>query len=379
MAEGWDIPIEGLEVSAFTIPTSSPEADGTLAWDETTIVTVAACAGGVCSLGYSYAAVAAAQLIDATLRSCVLGKSAAAVPAAWRAMVQAIRNLGRPGISSMAIAAVDNALWDLKARLLHVPLVGLLGAAKEAIPVYGSGGFTSYSVAQLQEQLKGWAAEGIEAVKMKIGTHPEQDAGRVTAARQAIGPDVRLYVDANGAYTRKQALEMAETFGELNVTWFEEPVSSDDLDGLRLIRDRAPAGMEIAAGEYGYDAWYFRRMLEAGAVDVLQADATRCAGASGFLQADALCQAFHLPLSAHTAPTLHAHLCCASNATRNVEYFYDHVRIEQMLFDGALRASGGALRPDLSRPGLGLELKYPEVEKYRVYGNPSASRSLHRK
>lgn len=369
MAPQSEVPVDRLDVSAFTVPTSSPEADGTLSWSHTTIVTVMVSAGGRHGLGYTYADVATAHLIERTLKKEVLGHSALRVPAAWIAMWAQIRNLGRPGISSMAIAAVDNALWDLKARLLGVPLVTLLGQVKDSIPVYGSGGFTSYTIPELTAQLRGWAAEGIGAVKMKIGAHPDADPGRVKAAREAIGPDVQLFVDANGAYSRKQAIEKAEQFHELGVTWFEEPVSSDDLDGLHLLRDRSPAGMEIAAGEYGYDSFYFLRMLQAGAVDVLQADATRCAGATGFLQADTLCQAFGLPLSAHTAPSVHAHLCCASLAARNIEYFHDHIRIEQIFFDGAARAVRGVLTPNLSAPGFGLEMKHPDVEKYRVYAS----------
>ena len=369
MADAWEFPVERLNVSAFTVPTSSPEADGTLAWDDTTIVIASVGAAGVRGLGYSYADIAAAQLIDHKLKAVVLNKNAACVRAIWIEMVRAIRNLGRPGICSMAIAAVDNALWDWYARLLQLPLVSLLGQVRETIPVYGSGGFTSYSDAELRCQFQGWVEQGIGAVKMKVGSQPEADPGRVRVARESIRPGVELFVDANGAYSRKQALEKAQQFRDLGVSWFEEPVSSDDLEGLRLLRDRAPAGMEIAAGEYGYDAFYFRRMLEAGAVDVLQADATRCAGVTGFLQADALCQAFGLPLSAHTAPSLHAHLCCSALAARNVEYFHDHVRIEQMFFDGAARAEHGSLRPDLSRFGLGLELKHSDVEKYQVYGN----------
>src|SRR5947209_6806005 len=242
--------IEGLEVAAFTIPTDAPEADGTLSWDSTTIVVVHARAGDAVGLGYTYADVSTAKLIESKLAGVVRGADALAPQAAWRAMVGQIRNLGRPGICSMAIAAVDNALWDLKARLLQVPLAVLTGLARSAVPVYGSGGFTSYSIAQLESQLAGWAAEGIRAVKMKVGTCPEQDVERVRAARKAIGPGVKLFVDANGAYSRKMALEKAHQFREAGVTWFEEPVSSDDLEGLRLMRDHAPPGMEIAAGEY---------------------------------------------------------------------------------------------------------------------------------
>ena len=199
---------------------------------------------------------------------------------------------------------------------------------------------------------------------MKIGRDGQADLGRVRAARQAIGRNTELFVDANGAYSRKQALAQAGKFAELDVKWFEEPVSSDDLAGLRLMRDRAPAVMEIAAGEYGYEAGYFRRMLAAGAVDVLQADATRCGGVTGFFQVATLCEAFHLPLSAHTAPALHTHVCCAALPLRHLEYFHDHVRIEQMFFDGVRPPENGELRPDLSRPGMGIELKHADAQRF---------------
>jgi L-alanine-DL-glutamate epimerase-like enolase superfamily enzyme len=127
--------------------------------------------------------------------------------------------------------------------------------------------------------------------------------------------------------------------------------------------------MEVTAGEYGYDPVYFRRMLAAGAVDVLQADATRCAGITGFLQVAALCEAWSVSLSAHCAPSIHAHTCCAAGAVRHLEYFHDHVRIERMLFDGALTPEGGALCPDLSRCGLGIELKQPDAARYLVEGS----------
>jgi L-alanine-DL-glutamate epimerase-like enolase superfamily enzyme len=282
-------------------------------------------------------------------------------------MVRSVRNLGRPGIASSAIAAVDIALWDLKARLLGLPLVSLLGAVRDAAPVYGSGGFTSYSIRQLCQQLSGWVRQGIPRVKMKVGTEPRDDPERVRAARDAVGSDTELFVDANGAYDRKRALAFAEYFAAAGVSWFEEPVTSDDLEGLRLLRDRAPAGMDIAAGEYGYDLWYFRRMLDAGAVDVLQADATRCAGITGFLRAGALCEARSLPFSAHTAPSVHAHPACALPALRHVEYFHDHARIEHMLFDGALEPFHGELRPDTSRPGLGLVLKRADAARFAIH------------
>lgn len=359
------VPIDQVGVEVYTVPTDTPESDGTLEWTATTMVLVHVSAGGKCGLGFTYADVATAVLIRDRLAPLLARGNAWSIATSWQSMIHGIRNLGRPGIASMAIAAVDNALWDLKAKLLNMPLVSLLGAARDRIPVYGSGGFTSYSDKQMSTQLGDWVSAGITCVKMKVGREPERDTARVKVARAAIGPEVGLFVDANGAYSRKQALIMGDAFAQLGVSWFEEPVSSDDLDGLRLIRDRAPPGMEITAGEYGYDLPYFRRMLAAGAVDVLQADATRCAGISGFMQAAALCQAFGLPLSSHCAPSIHAHAACAAVSMRHLEYFHDHVRIEHLLFDGALSPKNGALQPDLSRPGLGLELKRSDAERYR--------------
>jgi L-alanine-DL-glutamate epimerase-like enolase superfamily enzyme len=374
--------VEEIHVSVYRIPTDAPESDGTYEWDSTTIVIVQVSSGGKRGLGYTYADTSTAKLIDDKLKDVVIGCDAMSISGAWMSMLHSIRNLGRPGICAMAISAVDTALWDLKACLLDLPLVRLFGQVREAMPIYGSGGFTNYSNQQLQKQLRGWVEQGIPRVKMKIGRDAKIDKERVAAAREAIGEDVDLFVDANGAYSRKQALAQARAFERFDVRWFEEPVSSDDLEGLRLIRDRAPAGMAIAAGEYGYDVDYFRRMVEAGAVDVLQADATRCGGFTGFLQVATLCQAHHIPLSSHCAPALHVHIGCATPALLHAEYFHDHVRIERMLFDGlaepgdmppsasskldCLKRSSFGLRPDLTRPGLGLTLKHADAQNFAI-------------
>ena len=361
-----DIKIKSLRASAYRVPTDFPESDGTLEWTTTTLVVVEASGGDHTGIGYTYADRATACLLNELLAKVVEGRDAMAIPANWLAMVRSIRNLGRPGISSMAIAAADIALWDLKARIIGLPLATLLGAARERVAVYGSGGFTSYDEDRLSRQLSGWAEQGISRVKMKVGRDPARDPSRVAAARKAVGQNVELFVDANGAYMRKEAVEFANRFHDSRVSWFEEPVSSDDLDGLRLLRDRAPAGMQIAAGEYGYDLPYFERMLAAGAVDVLQADASRCAGLTGFIQVAALCEARSLSLSAHCAPTLHVHPCCAARPVCHIEYFHDHVRIEHMLFDGALIPRDGYLQPDLSRPGIGIEFKRADAERYII-------------
>jgi len=357
--------IEQVTARAITVPTDAPEADGTLSWDATSLVVVQARAGGGSGIGYSYAAAAAAEVVREILAEAVCGRDALSPPGSWEQAKEAVRNIGYPGVAAGALSALDIALWDLKARLLGLPLSTLLGRVRDGVRAYGSGGFTSYDDTRLREQLGAWAREGLSAVKMKVGSEPGRDPERVRAAREAIGPDVELFVDANGAYDRKQALALAERFAaEAAVSWFEEPVSSDDLQGLRLLRDRAPAGMQIAAGEYGYELHYFGRMLDAGAVDVLQADVTRCGGITGMLAVGALCRSHSLELSAHTSPSIHAHVGCAIEPLVHVEYFHDHARIEQMLFEGAPVPKDGELRPDLGAPGLGLELREDVAQRY---------------
>ena len=369
LVQASDVEVDGLDVRAYTVPTDQPESDGTMEWDSTTIIVVEAHAGGATGLGYTYGDTSTAKLIDGKLASAVQGTDPFMVADTWRRLSAELRNAGRPGIGFMAIAAVDIALWDLKARLLELPLIRVLDAARDHVPIYGSGGFCSYSLARLREQLGGWAEQGIPRVKMKVSRAPDEDPARLDAVREAIGDRAELFVDANGALSRKGALRWAERFaGEWDVRWFEEPVSSDDLDGLHLLRDRGPAGMDIAAGEYGYILRDFRELLEHRAVDCLQADVTRCGGITGLVRVSGLCDAWQIDLSGHCAPAVSAHALCAALHLRHLEYFHTHVRLERMLFDGTLDPAGGELRPDPSRPGLGLELKHADAARFQVYG-----------
>ncbi|HEY7138275.1 MAG TPA: enolase C-terminal domain-like protein [Acidimicrobiia bacterium] len=366
--EGCAAGIHRVDVASYDVPTDRPEADGTLQWDHTTVVVVHVEADGTRGLGFTYATGAVATLVRDVLAGVVLGRDPMDVPGAWDAMVRAIRNQGRPGITSMAIAAVDIALWDLKAKLLDVALARLLGTVRDRVPIYGSGGFTSYSDGELESQLGRWVHEmGIPRVKMKIGTdrgtRAARDLERVAVARKAVGEQAELFVDANGAYGRKQAVRLASRFADEGVTWFEEPVSSDDLDGLHEIRGLTP--IDIAAGEYGYDLVYFQRMCAAGAVDVVQADVSRCAGITEWLRVAAVAQAHGLRLSGHCSPSLHLHPAAAVQNLEHVEYFHDHVRADHLLFDGVCEPDGGALPVPLDRPGLGLVLKADDADRYR--------------
>jgi L-alanine-DL-glutamate epimerase-like enolase superfamily enzyme len=367
VAGALDAEVDDLTASAFAVPTDEPESDGTLAWDSTTLVVAEVRAAGQIGLGYTYGDAASAGLIASTLSEVVRGADPFATGAIWKRMRDALRNVGRPGAGAIAVSAVDIALWDLRAKLLGVSLVDALPRFRTQVPIYGSGGFCSYSLDRLREQLRGWAEAGIPRVKMKVGRAPGADASRLEAARDAIGPEVELMVDANGAYARHDAQAWAWRLREeWQVTWLEEPVSSDDTDGLRLLRDHAPPGLAITAGEYGWDLPDFRALLDAGAVDVLQADVTRCGGITGFLAVDALARSHHVPLSAHCAPAVSAHACCAVERLAHLEYFHDHVRVEGLLFDGALDPRSGFLEPDRSRPGLGLDLRRADAERYAL-------------
>jgi L-alanine-DL-glutamate epimerase-like enolase superfamily enzyme len=359
--------IQDVAAAVYVIPTDAPEADGTLAWDKTTLVLVTAQAGGEEGTGWTYAAGAAASVVTDVLAGAVRGRSAFDIPGASEAMAREVRNIGRPGVAATAISAVDVALWDLKARLLDVPVTDLLGRARQHVPVYGSGGFTSYDEQQTRDQLAGWLADGIGRVKIKIGEswggNEQRDLARVALAREVIGPDRELYVDANGGYTVGQAVRVGQRLADHGVTWFEEPVSSRDLAGLAAVRRQITA--DVAAGEYSWSLADSAALIDAGAVDCLQLDVTRCGGITEFVRGAALAAAHNLQVSAHCCPSLHAHVGAAVPNLRHVEYFHDHQRIEQMLFDGAPRPEGGELTPDPAAPGLGIRLRHPDAERFR--------------
>lgn len=358
--------ITELTVSAYKVPTDFPESDGTMEWKATTLVLVEIKAMGKTGLGYTYADEAVALFITKKLSPVVIGQNPFATSKIAGDMSVAIRNEGHCGIAYMALSAIDIALWDLKAKILDLPLCELIGRVRDEALVYGSGGFTSYSDEQLEKQLGGWADHGFTAVKMKIGRNPQKDIGRIRTARNSIGEKIKLFIDANGAFAARPSLEFAEKVKKYDIAWFEEPVSSDDLDGLRFVREHAAPSVKIAAGEYGYTTGYFLTMLQKGAVDVLQADATRCGGVTGFLKAGHLSESFHIPFSFHCAPAVHLHASVCLSGFYIGEYFHDHVRIENLFFDGAAQPVKGHLKPDLSRPGLGLIFKHKDAKQHQV-------------
>ncbi|OYN77489.1 enolase C-terminal domain-like protein [Mycolicibacterium sphagni] len=348
--------IERVDVDIYTVETPEPEADGTLAWDATTAVVVHIHTGGTTGLGWTYSSPAAAAVIIDHLAGVVGGRNPFDVAGAWQAMQRSCRNFGTRGLIMQALSAVDIALWDLKARLCDEPLTTLLGQVRPAVPIYGSGGFTTLDDTQLAEQVATWRATGCSAMKIKIGQDWGADIAcdvrRVRQLRECAGDDVALMVDANGGYTPGQACRVGVALDDLGVVWFEEPVSSDDIEGMNTVRGSVRC--DVAAGEYVSDLYDARRI--APVVDCLQLDATRCGGYTGWLAAASVAAAHNLEVSAHCAPALHAPVAASITNLRHLEYFIDHTRLEPELFDGLPRAVDGVLIPETARPGHGMSI-----------------------
>jgi L-alanine-DL-glutamate epimerase-like enolase superfamily enzyme len=256
-----------------------------------------------------------------------------------------------------AISAVDIALWDLKARLHGVPLSTLFGGSRASVPVYGSGGFTNLDDAAFDAQIETWASAGCRAMKIKIGRDRGGDlswdlarAQRLCAAAPA---DTALMVDANGAYTVGQACRVGAALDQLGYSWFEEPVTSDDTEGLAAVSHSVRC--DVAAGEYANDGYDVAALLDA--VDCLQLDVTRCGGYSGFLRWAAMAATRGVEVSGHSAPSLHAPVAAAVPNLRHLEWFVDHARVEPLLVDGTPQVQDGMLPTSgAGEPGHGMTL-----------------------
>jgi L-alanine-DL-glutamate epimerase-like enolase superfamily enzyme len=311
----------------------------------------------------------APDMIRATvesLRPWLIGEDALAVERLWTRM-WVPKLLGRRGFTTRVISTIDLALWDLRGHVFGAPVATLLGAAHEALPAYVAGGYYTPdgTLATLAEEIAGYVELGARAVKMKIGGDTiRNDVARVRAVRGAIGPDVRLMVDANCAYTAFDAIRIAHELEPLDVYWFEEPVMPDDLRGLaRVARStRIP----VAAGENEYTRYGFRDLIDRGDVGILNPDAQFLGGATEFLKVCALAQAHDLPVAPHGDHDVHVHLATAVANGLTVEYAPPGSDPLRDLFQAdRLPLLDGSVRPP-DRPGFGLVLNEAALAGYRV-------------
>ena len=285
----------------------------------------------------------------------------------WAAMWKP-KLVGRRGLTTRVISAIDIALWDLKGKICSQPLYKLLGGYTDKLPVYIAGGYyeEGKGLKELAQEMEENLAMGVRAVKMKIGGVPiNEDVERVRVAREAVGPDVKLLVDANNAYRYYEAIEIARKIEKYDIFWFEEPVEPDDYRGHAMIMQAT--SIPVATGENEYTRYGFRDLIEHNAVAIVNADAQVLGGVTEFMKVAALTQAYDLPIAPHGKQDVHVHLVAAIPNGLIVEYYAGHTdpMWNRMFQETLTLTDDGFLMPP-DRPGLGVELNREALAQYRV-------------
>jgi L-alanine-DL-glutamate epimerase-like enolase superfamily enzyme len=324
---------------------------------------------GITGLGIGTPHPAVRAVVESSLKPILLGEEPFAIERLWEAMFWRVRGYGRKGVAFCALSAVDIALWDLKAKALGLPLYRLLGTYTDRVPIYGSGGWTDFSEAELVAEQTGYIERlGVRSVKMKVakdfGTAEREDLRRLAAVRKAVGDEIEILVDANNGYYAKQAIAMSKAFEDYNVRWFEEPVLADDIDGLAAVA-RATT-IPVATGEHEYTKYGFKDLIARGGADIVQPDIGRVGGVTEWLKAAQLAAAFNLPVAPHAFQVVSLHVACATPNLRIVEYLGVSEEADLLWYTDFPRPVDGWWSPDPDRPGLGLELDPHAVERYRV-------------
>jgi len=323
---------------------------------------------GPVGLGWTAGLRATRAVVMDTLRETLIGKDPFDTEGLWNEMFWRVRGFGRKGVAFQAISAVDIALWDLKAKALGLPLYKLLGACHDSVPVYGSGGWTNYTEAELVREQMSYVEQGYPAIKMKIGKEfgqrEREDLARLAAVRRAAGDEITLYVDANNGYTAKQAIRVARGLEEREVAWFEEPVLADDVDGLAQVA-RATS-IPVATGEHEYTKFGFKDLLARGGADIAQPDVGRVGGVTEWLKVAHLAHAFNLPVASHAFAPIHLHLAMATPNILVVEMLGTETASNRVFFTELPQPKNGRWAPFPDRPGLGVELRPAAVNKLAV-------------
>jgi len=307
-------------------------------------------------------------VIHDVLKPLLVGQDPLAHERVWDDMFWRVRGFGRKGVAFSAISAVDIALWDLKAKIFGVPLYRLLGPYTDTVPIYGSGGWTSFTEDELVREQVGYVERGIPRVKMKVakdfGRAEAEDLRRLAAVRKAVGDGVEIFVDANNGFYAKQAIGFARRMADYDVHWFEEPVLADDIAGLAAIA-RA-IDIPVATGEHEYTKYGFKALIEAGGADIVQPDVGRVGGVTEWLKVAHLAHAFNLPVAPHAVQLVHLHLACATPNLKVVEYLGVSEETDKLFYTEFPEPKDGLWSPYADRPGLGLELDPHAVERYAV-------------
>ncbi len=275
--------------------------------------------------------------------------------------------VGRRGITTRVISGIDIALWDLKGKATGLPVYKLLGGYTNKVPVYIAGGYyeEGKGLGELAEEMAIALEMGAQAVKMKIGGAPiNEDVERVRVVREAVGPNVRLMVDANCAYRHYQAQEIARKMEPYDVFWFEEPVNPDDYEGHRLVSQSTT--IPVATGENEYTRYGFRELIEGRCCDIVQPDGLIMGGVTEFMKVAAMAQAHDLQIAPHGNQDVHVHLVSAIPNGLTVEYYSNSTDpMWGQMFEEMLEVRDGHVSPP-DRPGFGISLNEEALAPYRV-------------
>ena len=319
-------------------------------------------------LGMAEATPGTRQVIQDALSRILIGKDPSDIEKLWDQMFWAVRGFGRKGVAFCAISAVDIALWDLKGKILGLPLYKLLGAYTDSVPIYGSGGWTNFTEKELIQEMEGYIESGINRVKMKVGKDygksEREDINRVEAVRKAVGDDVTIFLDANNGYYKKQAIYMAKEFEQFQVGWLEEPLIPDDIGGMANVSQATH--IPIASGEHEYTKYGFRDLVQRGGADIVQPDIARVGGVTEWMKIAHLCQAFNLPIAPHAMQLPHLHVACAIPNLKAVEYMNTQLEGDRIWYTEFPEQRNGMWSPFKDKPGLGLELDHYSISKYQI-------------
>ncbi len=356
--------IDDIRTQWLRVPISPPIADSTHVLRFMDLILVEVCAGEFSGssymLSFDYGPVLLKGIVDYELKRHILGMEADDIRAVYERNLQATEYIGREGVAMWGTAAIDVALWDLLARRLGVPVALLFGAHTRAVPVYGSGGWISYSDEQLADEVSRYVSRGFAGVKIKIGDQEDRDVERVRAVRQAIGPNRKLMVDANQGLTLERALRLARRLEDCQLEWFEEPFAKDDLEAYSRLAQASET--PLAAGEREFGIPPFRRLVLARCISVVQPDLFRVGGVTGWRIVAALADSHLLRLAPHFYREYDAHLAAGQPNLIAIESFD---WLDPLLESPFEVRDGLAIVPD--RLGFGVTFKQEAIREFRVH------------
>lgn len=323
---------------------------------------------GIHGIGVTYHEVggeAIREFIQYAIAPKMVGRSPFETETLYEENFHYMRGVGRKGLAYCAYSAVDVALWDIKGKALGMPLYRLLGGTNPCVPIYGSGGWTSYSTEELVAEAKMMVARGYKKIKLKVGVdggrNPSEDVRRVAAVREAIGPDIGFMLDANNVWRASAAMQFANRVREYNIEFFEEPVFADDIPGLAEFK--RGTDIPLATGEHEYTRFGVRDLLLNNAADIVQCDVTRCGGYTEMLKIVGMTQAWNKGFAPHGMEHMHMHLVAAAPNGMYLEHLFMFDEVVHNVYKDAPEPKDGILTiPD--KPGLGIELNEDYIREY---------------